>query len=252
MERVASDLARDTLKQQLATTPDLTGAGLESAAHRAVSDAVTRSVEAWRTARADAVRAALAQLDERVRASLDADFDALRTAARALLGARLAARRTGVTLAPSRNFYYQFRVEADPAGELAAAIRHHLPGRYRRSRSVTYLRALIARQAGQQVGRARSDVQERLTESTRAMLAALTENYADHHTRMLAALDAADANAKASTSDSAAVRALLTTRRAALTEILRVLAECGHVYDAQTNSNDSEAGDTADSVEATA
>lgn len=220
MQAAAARRAREVVDAYLASASEVTGAELETEGHRLASEAVAAEVDAWRSARADSVRERFAELDSRLRAGLDRDMNDLRPAARELLGVELVARPTGVALAPSRNFYYRFTVDADPAGELAAGIRHHLPGRYRRTRAIKYLLPLVDRQARQQVGRARADLQERLTASTNAILATLAENYADHHARLAGALDTADRMAASTDAERSAERAALAGRRAALQQVL--------------------------------
>lgn len=200
------------------------GAALETEGHRIGSDLIAGEVETWRSVRAGILQKRLDELDARLRAGLDRDMADLRPAARELLGIELTARPTDVALAPSQRFYYQFRIDLDAAGMLAAGIRHRLPGQIGRSRAVKYLLEQMELLARQQVGRARADLQQRLTATTAAMRSALTQRYADHNARMLDALDAATRLDRASAGDAAAERSRLAERRARLTAIARQVA----------------------------
>jgi hypothetical protein len=78
-----------------------------------------------------------------------------------------------------------------------------------------------------QIGRARGDLQYRLSEATRAMARVVQQRYDDSTGRMQAALRSAEELRNASSATAAARERELSARSAALRHILALLDEIG-------------------------
>jgi hypothetical protein len=149
------------------------------------------AAEAWRQRQRQAIEQGLAQLDARLAAGLKAELDVLRDSAAELLGLDLAVPEPGGRLAESRRFFYATATDAGQTELLAGAVRRRLPGEFGRRTAREHLRRDAARLAGSQVGRARGDLQYRLSEATRALVRVVEQRYADGTDRIRAALRAA-------------------------------------------------------------
>jgi Dynamin family len=149
------------------------------------------AAEAWRQRQREAIEQGLAQLDARLAAGLKAELDVLRDSAAELLGLDLAVPEPGGRLAESRRFFYATATDAGQTELLAGAVRRRLPGEFGRRTAREHLRRDAARLVGSQVGRARGDLQYRLSEATRALVRVVEQRYADGTDRIRAALRAA-------------------------------------------------------------
>jgi GTP-binding protein EngB required for normal cell division len=147
--------------------------------------------EAWRQRQREAIERGLAQLDARLAAGLKAELDVLRGSAAELLGLDLTVPEPGGRLAESRRFFYATATDAGQTELLAGAVRRRLPGEFGRRTAREHLRRDAARLADSQVGRARGDLQYRLSEATRALVRVVEQRYADGTDRIRAALRAA-------------------------------------------------------------
>lgn len=78
-----------------------------------------------------------------------------------------------------------------------------------------------------QIGRARGDLQYRLSEASRALARSMERRYAEATDRMRAALRAADELRSASAADAAGKERELSQREAAVHRALAVLNETG-------------------------
>ena len=97
----------------------------------------------------------------------------------------------GGRLAESRRFFYATATDAGQTELLAGAVRRWLPGEFGRRTAREHLRRDAARLVGSQVGRARGDLQYRLSEATRALVRVVEQRCADGTDRIRAALRAA-------------------------------------------------------------
>lgn len=125
-----------------------------------------QAAETWRQQQAGQLEEGLARLDGRLASDLAAELDAVRDAAAELLGLSLSVPGPGERLAPDLQFFYLAGEQAGQTELLAGAIRRHLPGEAGRRGARAYLRRETARLVPQQIGRARADLQYRLTEAT--------------------------------------------------------------------------------------
>lgn len=184
-------------------------------------------VEPWRAAQAAALERELDRLDQRLRAGLERDLGAVREAATALLGTDLALPAAGVRLITDPRFHYAPPDPEGPTAALAAAVRRHLPGRLGRERAFAALHTEAGELADRTVGRARGDLQYRLTQTTHAATSAVTERYAQCSTHLAGALDAAQRMSNLTRAEAQPARADLIARERNLDALLQRLAELG-------------------------
>jgi GTP-binding protein EngB required for normal cell division len=184
----------------------------------------TGLVEPWRTQQAAVLQRELDRLGERLRASLERDLGAVREAAKTLLGTELAVPATGVRLVADPQFHYAPPAPEGPTEALAAAVRRHLPGRAGRERAVAAVRSEAEELADRMVGRARGDLQYRLTETAHAATAALAERYAQCSAHLSGALDAAQRMSRLTQAEAQSARAALIAREQSLGDLLRRLS----------------------------
>lgn len=164
---------------------------IDERGHALIERVVGESVLQWREERARVLESRLAELVERVEAERLEQLGALRAAASAQLDLAVAATIEPLPLQASRRFWLDFT--AAPAVELPGAqlVRRHGFGAVRRARQ----RVLedIVFLSDRQVGRVRADLQDRLDETVRRIVAALRSHHADVLTGLQAALDRATA-----------------------------------------------------------
>jgi len=157
---------------------------------RLVALAVT-AADAWRAGRRDVIEQGLARTDARLAAGLAAELRGLRDSAAELLGLELAVPEPGGRLAEDRRFFYTTADEAGQTELLAGAIRRTLPGELGRRRAREHLLREAPDLVARQIGRARGDLQYRLSEASRALALSVERRYADATGRLRAALAAA-------------------------------------------------------------
>ncbi len=181
------------------------------------------AAEAWRQRQAQAIELGLAQLDTRLTAGLKAELDVLRDSAAELLGVDLAVPEPGGRLAENRRFFYATATDVGQTDLLAGAVRRRLPGEFGRRTAREHLRRDAAQLVDSQVGRARGDLQYRLSEATRALARVVEQRYADGTDRIRAALRAAADLRAASAAQVADGERALTEREAAVRHALALL-----------------------------
>jgi small GTP-binding protein len=206
---------------------DVAGSGpAERAEERARGAAVAlivAAVERWRSEQADTLQRELHDLIERISADVERQLAELRQAAGELLGIQLRATAETITLDAGGGFWYA--TDRPIAWELPGAelARRHGPRAIQRARA----RVLgeIDELADRQIGRARADLQQRLTETVRVLSRQLRRN----HGELLAQLQLAlGTTTRLSRSDAAAAsrqQAELSDRVHALDRVIAELAE---------------------------
>jgi GTP-binding protein EngB required for normal cell division len=178
----------ELLDGELAAAP---AADLERQGRARLTSLVADAAEAWRQEQAGRLEQGLRQIDEQLAAELEAELAGVRAAAADLLGLDLAMPVPGQRLAPSLGFFYSLAERVDQAELLVGAVRRRLPGGYGRRLVRQRLLGEVNDLVGSQLGRARGDLQYRLAEATRRLLADLRRRYADSTERLAAALDRA-------------------------------------------------------------
>ena len=185
------------------------------------------AADAWRARRRDVIEEGLAHTDARLAADLTAALTELRDSASELLGLDLAVPEPGGRLAENHRFFY---TTADTPGQtelLVGAIRRRLPGELGRRRAREHLLREAPDLAARQIGRARGDLQYRLSEASRALASSVERRYAEATGRMRAALRAAGELRGASVADATEKERDLSEREVAVRHALAHLDEAG-------------------------
>jgi GTP-binding protein EngB required for normal cell division len=188
------------------------------------------AADAWREQRRQLIEEGLALADARLAGELRKALDVLRDSAAELLGLDLAVPEPGVRLAADRRFFYTTAEDVGQTELLAGAIRRKLPGELGRRRARGHLRREAPDLVTTQIGRARGDLQYRLSEAARAMARAVQQRYADSTGRMQAALRAAEELRNVSSAAAADKERELSERSEALHHILALLGEADGSY----------------------
>lgn len=205
-----------------ALPPDLPVGEREEDARRALVRTAVDSVESWRREQAGQIQRALQDLAAAVTADSERDLTTIRDAARDLLDVTLRAPTEHVMLQQQRPFWYALErpVGWEPPG--ADLLRRHGPGAARRAD------ARILGEVGQfvdrQIGRARADLQHRLSETVRELLADLRLGHGDIVTGLRAALDHASQLGAMESSDNQQRLDDLHRRRRQLNRIIDTLS----------------------------
>jgi GTP-binding protein EngB required for normal cell division len=182
---------------------------------------------AWREQRRQLIEDGLAVADARLTEELRKALDVLRDSAAQLLGLDLAVPEPGARLTEDRRFFYTTAEDVGQTELLAGAVRRKLPGELGRRRAREHLRRQAPDLITAQIGRARGDLQYRLSEATRVMTRVVEQRYADSAGRMQAALRAAEELRNASSASAAEKECELSARSGALLHILALLDEIG-------------------------
>ena len=185
------------------------------------------AASAWRARRRDIIEQGLARTDARLAADLTAALGELRDSAAELLGLELLVPEPGGRLAENRRFFYTTADEPGQTELLAGAIRRKLPGELGRRRAREHLLREAPDLVASQIGRARGDLQYRLSEATRALAGTVERRYAEATGRMRAALRAAGELRGASVADAAEKERDLSEREVAIRHALAHLDEAG-------------------------
>jgi GTP-binding protein EngB required for normal cell division len=221
--RLGRDIAREL---DAVLDGDLRGASAAEIDERGRQRLVSLTLDAvgaWRQRQRDALEQGLARLDARLAADLKAELDVLRDSAAELLGLDLAVPEPGGRLAEDRRFFFTTGGDAGQTELLAGAIRRALPGELGRRRAREHLRREVPELVTSQVGRARADLQYRLSEATRALARAVERRYTDATERMRSALRAAAELRESSACDAARIQAQLAERETALRRAMDLL-----------------------------
>jgi hypothetical protein len=182
------------------------------------------AASAWRARRRDIIEQGLARTEARLVADLTAALGELRDSAAELLGLELLVTEPDGRLAENRFFY----TTADEPGQtelLAGAIRRKLPGELGRRRAREHLLREAPDLVASQIGRARGDLQYRLSEATRALAGTVERRCAEATGRLRAALCAAGELRGASVADAAEKERDLSEREMAIRHALALLNE---------------------------
>ena len=185
------------------------------------------AADTWRSQWQRTIEEGLARTDTRLAADLAAALEVLRGSAAQLLGLDLAVPDPDGRLAEDRRFFYTTGDEAGQTELLAGAIRRKLPGELGRRSAREHVRREAPGLVEGQIGRARGDLQYRLSEASRALARSMERRYAEATGRMQAALQAAGELRDASAVDAADKERELSEREAALRQVLISLDEAG-------------------------
>jgi GTP-binding protein EngB required for normal cell division len=206
---------------------DATPAEIERLGRERVVAVTLDAAGAWREQRRQLIEKGLALADARLTGELRKALDVLRDSAAQLLDLDLAVPEPGPWLTEDRRFFYTTADEAGQTELLAGAIRRSLPGELGRRRAREHLRREAPDLVTTQIGRARGDLQYRLSEAARAMARAVQQRYADSTGRMQTALQTAEELRNASSAVAADKERELSERSETLHRILAQLDEIG-------------------------
>jgi hypothetical protein len=227
--RLARDIAgqfAEVLDGELRTASP---AQIERAGRERLVALTLGAADAWRSQWQEAIEEGLARADARLAADLAAALEVLRDSAAQLLGLDLAVPDPGGRLAEDRRFFYTTDEDIGQTELLAGAIRRKLPGELGRRSAREHLRREVRDLVESQIGRARGDLQYRLSEASRALARSMEQRYSDATDRMRAALRTAAELRAASTAEAAAADRALSEREAAIRRALTLLDEEGEV-----------------------
>jgi hypothetical protein len=185
------------------------------------------AADEWRTRRQEIIEQDLARTGSRLTADLGAALTTLRDSASELLSLDLAVPDPGSRLAPDPRFFYTTASGSGQTELLTGAIRRGLPGELGRRRVREHLRREAPGLVDSQIGRARGDLQYRLSEAARTLARAVRGRYADATDRMRAALAAAEELRGASATEVKAREQELDERSAGVRHTLTLLDKAG-------------------------
>lgn len=188
-----------------------------------LAELTVAAAQAWREEWERRIENGLAEADARLAADLANALSVLRESAAELLGLELNVPAPGGRLAENRRFFYTTAEDVGQTELLAGAIRRALPGEFGRRRAREHLRAEAPDLVAAQIGRARGDLQYRLSEATRTLATTVERRYADATGRMQAALRAAAEIGRASAADAEHQENLLSERIEATRHALGLL-----------------------------
>jgi GTP-binding protein EngB required for normal cell division len=212
-------LARVLDRELAAASP----ADIEQQGRARLTQLITEAVEGWRHEQARQVEAILRRLATRLTAELEAELAAVREAATDLLGLDLALPMPGPRLEPDLRFFYDFDEYVDQAELLAGAFRRRVPGEVGRRLARQRLLRLAPELTDRQIGRARGDLQYRLSEATRHLVADVRERHNSSTERLAAALERAALIRAQTASGDERELAELAGRERALREVISQL-----------------------------
>ncbi|MGH3172118.1 MAG: dynamin family protein [Trebonia sp.] len=178
---------------------------------------------AWREQWHQRIEDVLAKTDARLAADLARALGVLRDSAAELLGLELSVPALDGRLVENQRFFYSTAEDVGQTELLAGAIRRALPGDFGRRRAREYLRREAPDLVAAQIGRARGDLQYRLSEATRTMARMVELRYADATGRMQAALAAAADIDSASAAEAAQIQYYLAERSVVIHHVLALL-----------------------------
>ena len=230
LNQAAGEAARQITAAVAGQLSDLIGgelrtarpADIERSGRDRLSQLAVAAADTWRHEQARRLEDGLAQVAERLAGDLAAELGAVRDAAADLLGLTLAVPAPATRLRPDLRFFYLAAEQAGQTELLAGAIRRRLPGEAGRRRARGYLDRETADVVPQQIGRARADLQYRLAEATRALIADISGQYSLSTTRLERALRAAEDQATAG--QAAAADRRLQRRSDRLSHVMSLLA----------------------------
>ncbi|MGH3401919.1 MAG: dynamin family protein [Streptosporangiaceae bacterium] len=205
---------------------DLAAAGpaeIERQGRACLARLITPGVEQWRQEQADRLEAGLRRISRQLTGELLAELTAVREAAAELLGLELTLPATGLRLEPDRSFFYNYDERVDQAELLAGALRRHLPGQAGRRLARRHLAELASELMDRQLGRARADLQYRLAEATRRLLAEIRDSHLGSTERLTSALERAAQIRSDATGEADRQVAELAERACLLRQVLGLL-----------------------------
>jgi GTP-binding protein EngB required for normal cell division len=234
--RLGRDIARQVEEILDGELRSATAAEIERAGRERLVALTIAAADAWRARRRNLIEEGLARTDARQAAGLTAALTELRDSASELLGLDLAVPEPDGRLAEDRRFFYTTADESGQTELLAGTIRRKLPGELGRRRAREHLLREAPDLVARQIGRARGDLQYRLSEANRALASSVERRYADATGRLRAALRAAGELRGASAAAAEEKERDLSEREAATRHALALLDEAASASERPASS----------------
>lgn len=150
---------------------------LEERGRAYLADRIRACVEPWRQEQREQAEAALLALESQLARRLDSQVQTVRDLAGSLFAVELLPLPATTLVRPSRRFSYAFEPGVGQIEGLTAAVRTRLPAGLGRRRVQRYLRQQAEVLLDRQIGRARSDLAERLRDTERVLLGELDRRF---------------------------------------------------------------------------
>ena len=195
----------------------------EQRLHDVVRDGVSSRRREW----AALVTSRLAKIAADEQRHLDDASHVVQDSAERDLGIRLRLPPLTIALPDQSRFRFDF---ADPVGwqpPLAQALRRHAPAPLARRRAAKDLSRRVVDLPDKHVGRARHDLDQRLTEAGRALISAIATAYLDLGAGLTTALDAADTATTRTLREVGTQRRMLLSRQRDLADLSATLDQVG-------------------------
>jgi hypothetical protein len=196
---------------------------IERKGRERLAELTVAAADEWRGQWQRRIEDGLAEAHARLVADLAKALSVLRESAAELLGLRLSVPAPGRRLGQDRTFFYTTAEDVGQTELLAGAIRRALPGEFGRRRAREHLRREAPELVAAQIGRARGDLQYRLSEATRTLARTVESRYADATGRMREALRAAEEIGAGSAAEATEKENLLSERITATRHALALL-----------------------------
>ncbi len=198
--RAAADARQQTnrrLRDIVAATPQSRPVDrrTEDALVNELGQAAVVTAQEWRHVWAQRLQDGLQAIADRTSAQLEAALSAVEGAAAELFGVALKIVPEPVRLPEDLRFFYSTTSQPDTATVISTTIRRHLPAGMRRRASAAYLNRTVDELADRHIGRARGDLQQRLTEARRTLVAQVERHSEDLLRRLRVAANVATVEA---------------------------------------------------------
>jgi GTPase Era involved in 16S rRNA processing len=149
---------------------------------------IERDVAAWREDWLDGVAQALVALSTRQQRIMDDAADAVAAASLRLLGTQTRPVLDELTVPEVRAFSFDFSPEVGWNAPILNSLRRMLRGRWRHRSVLRRLRSQAVTLVDKQVGRARSDLQQRVEAALRALSVEVGRRFEEQHSAMVEAV----------------------------------------------------------------
>jgi hypothetical protein len=223
--RLGRDVTRQLEKALAGELRTASSAVIERQGRQRLVGLTLEAARTWHSQRQLIIEDGLAGTDARLAADLTSALAVLRDSAAELLGLDLAVPEPGGRLAADRRFFYTTDEGAGQTELLTGAIRRAMPGELGRRRAREHLLREASPLVASQIGRARGDLQYRLSEASRALARSVERRYTEATGRMRAALETAAELRTASAGQARDKEQELAERTGALRHALNLLSE---------------------------
>lgn len=198
---------------------------LEAHLREQVTGLIATDVDDWRQRWLAELSTTVARLRSQQQEILDRAADAVEEATGRLLGTTVRPVIAPLEVPDIHGFSFDFSPEVGWNTAVVEQVRRHLPGRLRRGAILAHLRGEVASLVDKQLGRARSDIQQRLEAAQRQLTSEVTARFRQERDGLSAALEAATRLAGLTAEEYDARAGQLDRRLASLAVIREALSE---------------------------